>query len=177
MENYRAMYEALHAKGPKVFSGSGDGWGDVDKLVAEHKPRSILDYGCGKGNQYFEHQRHRAWGFLPELYDIGYKPFQKKPAGPFDAVLCMDVMEHIAEPDVLEVLTDIFSYLVKRDDGGTSFAYFWISCRPAKRKTLPDGRNVHLTVQKGPWWHEKLMRFQRPGLIIKAQYEYTDLKP
>ena len=42
----------------------------------------------------------------------------------------------------------IFEAVIRAD----KFAFFAISTRPAK-KTLPDGRNAHLTVQSPDWWY------------------------
>jgi hypothetical protein len=180
MEDYAAMYSAMHARNSNWFKGTGDGWKIVNRLVAQTKPRSILDYGSGKGFQYSQDKRHEAWGGpQPHCYDIGWPPFAKRPKGPFDAVLCMDVMEHIAEPDVDAILADIFSFLPARDDGLPSFAFFWVSCRPAKRKKLPDGRNVHLTVKPGVWWGERIINAARPypHVILHSEFETEDWKP
>ena len=171
--DYGAEYRRLHENG-KHFRGRSikSGLPDIIRLVKQTAPRRMLDYGCGKGLQYSEDMVHQQWGgCLPRLYDVGVPAFSKKPAGTFDAVICTDVMEHIDEQDVPAVLSDIFSYLPARDDDGESFAFFWISCRPAKNKRLPDGRNVHLCVKPAAWWNEKLDRFRRAGLIIEARYE------
>jgi hypothetical protein len=177
MLDYGAMYSQLH-KSDKVFRGHSikSAVPFIVDLVQEHKPRNLLDYGCGKGWQYSKDRVHDQWGgLMPHCYDVGWPAFSKKPKGSFDGVICTDVMEHIDKPDVDAVLSDIFSYLQPRDDGGTSFAMFWISCRPAKRKTLPDGRNVHLTVKPDWWWNKRLLKFAvRSNLIIKAHYETDD---
>lgn len=176
-EDYSAMYRELHERKAKAFSGKSIRVGvpHIVKLVEQTKPRRMLDYGCGKGIQYHELKVHQEWGgILPYLYDPGVMRFSRRPSGAFDGVICTDVMEHIAEADVHEILTDIFSYLPERRDGGVSFAFFWIACRPARRKTLPDGRNVHLTVMPPEWWEEKIRLFQRDKLIIDAHYDHGD---
>lgn len=176
IEDYSAHYRELH-KSEKKFPGFSikAALPQIVMLVSGTKPRSILDYGCGKGRQYSEQNIHQQWGgMLPWLYDVGVPAFMERPAGAFDAVICTDVMEHIAEPDVDAILGDIFSFLPRRDDGGISFAAFWIACRPAKRKTLADGRNVHLTVQPEQWWQRRLDAFKRPGLIINAGFDHED---
>lgn len=173
MEDYAAVYTALH-RNKKHFRGHSikAGLVNIVGLVVDTFPRRILDYGCGKGFQYTVDKVHEEWaGPMPVLYDIGVPKFSARPQGPFDGVICTDVMEHIAEQDVPAVLADIFGFLPPRDDGGTSFAYFYIACRPARRKTLPDGRNVHLTVREPAWWVDKLHRHQRTGLRILSEYD------
>jgi hypothetical protein len=178
MLDYGAIYSQMHRKrkhftGRSIFSGLPL----IVELVKQTQPRRILDYGCGKGIQYSEHCVHDGWGgLMPVLYDVGVKEFAQKPTGAFDGLICTDVMEHIDPPDVNAILSDIFSYLPPRDDGGESFAFFWISCRPAKRKTLPDGRGVHLTVRHGDWWDEVIDSLAPHHVNVVARYETDDVK-
>lgn len=173
MMDYAAIYGQMHRK-EKAFAGRSirPYVKDIAVLVEETKPRRILDYGSGKGFQYLVLRVHEQWGgMLPHCYDVGVRQLREKPQGPFDGVICTDVMEHIDEPDVDAVLADIFSTIPPRDDAGTSFAFFSIACRPAARKLLPDGRNVHLTVREPAWWDAKLAAFKRDGLRIVARYD------
>lgn len=171
--DYAAVYGELH-RNEKAFAGRSirPYVQDIATLVAETRPRRILDYGCGKGFQYLALRVHEQWGgLLPHCYDIGVRQLRDKPAGPFDGVICTDVMEHIEEPDVDGVLADIFAAVPRRDDGGIGFAVFGIACRPAAKKTLPDGRNVHLCVREPRWWQARLDGFRRDGLRIVARYD------
>jgi len=132
----------------------------------------ILDYGCGKGYQYLARRVHETWGgVLPHCYDVGIKQFSRRPEGVFEGIICTDMMEHIDEPDVDSVLADVFGFAaVDRP----AFAFLAISCAPSKKRDLPDGRNVHLTVQPPAWWAEKIARFERSGLILQVVYEDCD---
>lgn len=173
MLDYGAIYSELH-KNQKHYTGKSirTGLPQIVELVQKTNPRRLLDYGCGKGHQYSVHKVHEAWGGLqPHCFDVGVPAFSDEPAGPFDGVICTDVMEHIDPADVDTILDDIFSFLPERDDGGTSFAFFFISCRPAKNKMLPDGRNVHLCVREPEWWESRLSMFARPRLEIVARYD------
>ena len=173
MLDYGAIYTELH-KNHKHYTGKSikTGLPHIVKLVEETKPRRLLDYGCGKGQQYSVHKVHEAWGGLkPHCFDVGVPAFSDEPTGYFDGVICTDVMEHIDPADVDTILDDIFGFLRPRDDGGTSFAFFFISCRPAKSKTLPDGRNVHLCIREPDWWDKRLSMFNRPRLEIVAHYD------
>lgn len=130
----------------------------------------MLDYGSGKGYQYLKARVHEAWGILPTCFDLGVVQLQEPPpeGKKFDGVICTDVMEHIAEDDIDPLLSHLFGYVSKR-----GFAYFSICCRAA-RKEFPDGVNVHLTIKSPRWWNEKLFRYKRDGLEIRADYEVKD---
>ena len=72
------------------------------------------------------------------LYDPGVKDFAKYPKKKADGVICVDVVEHIPENDVIKFIEELFKLANK-------FVFIVIACYPAK-KTLPDGRNVHLSL-------------------------------
>lgn len=178
MLDYGAMYSELH-KNQKVFPGTSikSYVKEIADLVHVCRPRNLLDYGSGKGFQYLVSRVHEQWGgMLPHCYDVGVRQLSEKPKGPFDGVICTDVMEHIDQPDVDAILDDIFSFLPPRDDGGSSFAFFAIACRPAVKKTLPDGRNVHLTVRPPSWWREKLHHRATEQLLICDLYDLAGVE-
>lgn len=173
MLDYGALYRPLHeASGGKFFGGKIGGLQAVIDLVKRTEPRTLLDYGAGKGKQYSVRQYHDLWGGLkPYCFDVGVPEFAARPKGKFDGIICSDVMEHIAPEDVDAVLADIFGFSARRRPPTKSFVYFHISCVPSVKKTLADGRNVHLCVEPPAFWEEKLARFQRAGLIIEARYK------
>lgn len=173
-EDYARLYTELHQK-DKAFAGYSikNYVEDITKLVKPVQPARILDYGSGKGYQYLQKRLHERWGGpLPHCYDVGVRQLSERPEGKFEAVICTDVMEHIAEDDVDEVLADIFSFVGDwQDDEHRSFAFFAIACRPSKKKRLPDGRDVHLCIKHPNWWEAKLNKFAAPGLRIVARYD------
>lgn len=140
---YRRENETLHDQ--PGYGSSGHLWlGHIlEILEAIGYAETVLDYGCGKGT------------LKPYLERLGYKvtnydpaTFPKKPKGTFDLVVCLDVLEHI-EPECLrDVLEEMYRYT-----SGLFFAV--VSTRPAT-KTLSDGRNAHLIIEKWPWWKEHL---------------------
>lgn len=152
--DYAAEYGAMHAKG-KYFPGfSITPYAPaIAKLVGEHEPDRLLDYGCGRGLQYLRRRVHEEWGgLLPHCYDIGVRGLDEKPTGEFGGVICTDVLEHIAEPDLPGVIDELIAYT---KPGG--FLFLVISCRPS-RKRLPSGGDVHVTVMPPSWWRELLLR-------------------
>jgi cyclopropane fatty-acyl-phospholipid synthase-like methyltransferase len=167
-KEYGKMHRSHHGYFPgRSLSAHLDG---VKRLVKLYRPKRLLDYGCGKGLQYTLDKMHKHWGGpMPELYDIGYKPYAKCPEGPFDGIICTDVLEHIHEDDLPEVLTHIFSLLVDPAIDKTPFVFFSVSCRPAK-KTFADGTNVHLTVKHPVWWQDTISPYKKPGVHIVTAY-------
>jgi len=108
---------------------------------------SILDYGSGA-----ETLRIELGGLDPPIdvqcYDLGVPG--REVAEPADFVVCTDVLEHI-EPELVENVLQHISSL------GRKGAFFNIALTPAKR-FLPDGRNAHILLKPGVWWHEQIVK-------------------
>lgn len=174
VRSYGKIYERLHVENPKWFSGrlTCDAVGRIAQLVKYVGAKSLLDYGSGKGYQYLAGRMHDGWGgLLPHCYDPGVRQLSVKPEGKFDGIICTDVLEHIDQQDVPEILEDIFGYV-----NDTGFVYLEISCRPAHKK-FPDGTNVHLTVKKPGWWRKRISKFERAGLLVEDYYEWIKELP
>ncbi len=171
--DYAKAYSALHQRSDKAFSGFSllPHISAITELVSTTRAQRLLDYGSGRGYQYLAKRAHEAWGgVLPTCYDVGVPMLSTRPQGRFDGVIATDVMEHIEEVDVPTILQDIFGFVETHPSGPKAFAFFSICCKPAKHKTLPDGRNVHLTVKPPGWWNTKLLKHDREGLLIQAVY-------
>lgn len=150
--DYAKLYGAMHEKG-KYFPGYSIGpyVNAIAALVDQHKPERMADIGSGRGYQYLARRVHERWGgILPHCYDIGVPHLSTKPTGQFGGVLCTDMLEHIDKPDVPAMLDELISYV---EPGG--FLFLGISCRPTRKK-LPDGRDVHLTIEPPAWWIEQI---------------------
>lgn len=149
--DYAEQYGAMHAKG-KYFPGySIQPYVDaIARLVVEHGPvERLLDFGSGRGLQYLKRRVHEQWGgILPHCYDIGVRGLDELPEGRFDGVLCTDVLEHIERADIPATL----DLLLDRAD---AFLFAVISCRPTRKK-LPDGRDVHVTIEPPSWWASQI---------------------
>lgn len=119
---------------------------EVVRCIKEYEIESILDFGCGKGNVVAALKEQ-----FPHLTVYGYDPgregFDSLP-DKVDMIISTDVLEHV-EPELLEeTLRDLSNRTNK-------VMYHLIACHPAK-KSLPDGRNAHLIIEKPSWWQEKL---------------------
>ena len=144
---YLDQYKEIHSK--KKYGVSGDRL--VDKLyqVINPESESLLDYGAGQANTARELGKRAGLDRLNvDVYDPAVVGRDKLPSGGFDTVICTDVLEHVPEEELNQVLTDIWGY-AKRE------AIFVIALRLAG-EILPNGENAHCTVHPKEWWYEKL---------------------
>lgn len=138
---YARLNAELHTSEPEYGIG-GSQWGfDVLDILERHGLKSVLDYGCGKGE---------LARFLRDRHVLEYDPAieGKAHAGHADLVVCTDVLEHI-EPGCLDAV------LAHLKDCTDRRLFFNIATRPAL-KVLADGRNAHLLVKSPDWWRERL---------------------
>ena len=117
----------------------------IDDLIKDTKAETLLDFGCGKAEVYEKND----WDWpMPSLYDPAIPEYSTLPDGPFDGVLSADVMEHIPEDQVPEIIEQIFSRAER-------FVYLGIATSPAKA-ILSNGENAHCTLKPIQWWVEQI---------------------
>jgi hypothetical protein len=145
---------------------------DIKEMLKQFQCKSLIDYGCGHGTQYNPpHNLHQYWG-LTEIYryDPGVRIFNNKPIGLWDAVINTDVLEHIPEEFVRDVIKEIYSY-------ATKFEYFQIATSPAKA-ILPNGENAHCTLKSHQEWVDIIqdLRGDIPTVVkTTGRYRERDL--
>lgn len=153
---YEQDYKELHRKG--MFPGTTvmhykDLIGNIFKM---YDVKTLLDYGCGKALAYLKHEVDKQWGVKATLYDPGLPCFEKGLDGDntYDAVICVDVLEHVPEDEVDAVLRTIFNRANK-------VVIITFCNRPAK-KTLPFANiNAHCTQKDKQWWQNKIESINR----------------
>jgi len=151
----------------------------IKRLIRRTGARTLLDYGCGKGQQYWplrivdqedgtDYPDIKSfWGVSDiRCFDPGYRPFSELPTGTFDGVVCTDVLEHCPEDDIPWILDELFAY-------ATRFVFANVACFPA-RKRLPSGGNAHCTIKPVRWWEEQIARAARarPGVLYEFRLAY-----
>ena len=147
-------YRRMAAKGDTLRGLSILRYRDqIAALVKRFGAKTILDYGCGAGDQWKQpHRLHRElslrW-FDVRLYDPAFD-HNEKPWGKFDGVLCSDVLEHVPEAELDALIATLFGH-------ARLFVWASVCCRPAK-KTFSDGTNLHVTLQPMEWWRELFAR-------------------
>lgn len=144
----------------ELAADGGNFWGNnivqyertIGKMIHRTGAKSILDYGCGRGDPWKHGWAARLGAESVALYDPAFPQHDQLPAGTFDGVLCSDVLEHVPEEEVPALVRTLF-------DKANLFVWASVCCRPAK-KVLPDGRNMHVTVRPLAWWWEHFEKEQ-----------------
>lgn len=179
LNEYAERYQRLHNQEDAFLSKEGklhrtsrifDGSNFYEKLwdafygeAMKRQSFTIIDYGCGKAEQLFK--RHKDDKSFHEIfegkvqcyyaYDPGNLQYARRPARgqKFDFLICADVMEHVPEEGVDEVLADCASML--EPDGKV---FFSIAGKEAY-KSFADGENLHCTIRSLEWWVRKLHHY------------------
>lgn len=113
------------------------------------QPKSILDYGCGKGTLIDGIQK-RYPSIQCYKYDPSITEYDTIPVQYADMVLNTDVLEHIPVEDIDEVLKNISSI--------SQQVYFNLHHSRAAT-ILPNGENAHCTVRSPNWYRRKLKQY------------------
>ena len=140
-EAYRELNRQAHAD--NMFGVSGWFNRDIVRQISDYGRKPILDYGAGK--------RTLSTSLGPAYRVEDYDPCIEgldKPPSPAPVVVCGDVMEHV-EPEYVDAVLKNLRRLC------TELAFFVITFAESSR-TLPDGRNAHLSQHPLEWWVEKL---------------------
>ena len=141
MTDYIAQYKEYHKDNKKY---RGDNLAPqihhILELIQMTQSTTLLDYGCGKGNQW----TNNVLPVTPTLYDPAVPEHENKPNGQFDGVISTDVMEHIPEEQIPQVFQEISQY-------ATRFVFLAIATDPAIA-VLPNGENAHCTLKPLEWW-------------------------
>lgn len=122
------------------------------------RPKSVIDYGCGKSplidlldTAGLQHRKR---------YDPAIEEYSTLDKGPHDLLINIDVLEHVPEDTLDDVLSEMAS--ICRD------ALIIVDTKPAKL-ILADGRNAHVTLHPQAWWKNKLEAHFGPLVSIRAR--------
>jgi hypothetical protein len=137
-----SQYEEIHRSTSYVNAGRWRRY--IRPWVEELRPHSILDYGCGRSSMVTEFDAK-----IKHAYDPAIPGSDTIPLPRYDMVLCIDVMEHLDEPEVDQVFAEIA--------GLTGRALFLIDTVEAKT-ILPNGENAHATIRSYEWWRSQLAK-------------------
>ncbi len=133
----------------------------IKGLIDQHRARTLLDYGSGKGHQYRSDEVRlpdgRVFGSIPAYWGV-------------DSVTCYDPAYRALQPVARRLLRrrDLHRRAGALPRAGhrldsrgvvlaslARFVFANVACYPAM-KHLPNGENAHCTVRGGPWWQDQL---------------------
>lgn len=154
------QYENIHKE--KEFGVTGLEFAPhVQLCIAELKPKVILDYGCGQ-SQLFKalvFPSENYYRYDPAIFEISQVPVKKA-----DLLINTDVLEHIPDEDLDEVLQHMAS--ISRN------AFFNIATRLA-REVLPNGENAHCTIKTANEWLLVLRRHFKDVQLVVDKENYS----
>jgi cyclopropane fatty-acyl-phospholipid synthase-like methyltransferase len=157
----------------------------IDLLTKDHKPR-YMDLGCAggglvkefhdvgcvavgvEGSDYGRNSRFGEWATIPEnlfTADLtkSFQVFQDNKPLLFDVITAWEVLEHIPEACVPQMLENIRKHL-------SPTAFFMGSI--SRGTDTYEGVEYHCTVQQPDWWE---IRFEQAGLIFDQEmYDYVE---
>lgn len=144
------QYKQLHSKVESYGTTSVSYINEVCLIIDFLKPKSILDYGCGKGTLI-----NKLKSLYPNVEIIGYDPaipgIDKLPENiKVDLIINTDVLEHIPEDEI-----DSTIYKIKSISDNVYFnLHHALACA-----LLPDGTNAHCTVRNKYWYNAKFSEY------------------
>lgn len=156
LQNSIDVYRRTHIERPGCFKGYSimAYISEINALIRHSNIKTCIDYGCGQAGAWSDYKLEKLFS-LEEvvLYDPGVEKYSTRPKDRCDLVLCIDVLEHVPEECVDEVLNDICSLSNK-------VVFMNISTRPSTKKIV-DGTNAHATVKPKQWWQAKINQMDK----------------
>ena len=150
----RLVEHYAHIHRSKAYGQTCHGYAEsILACLVDLKPRVVVEYGCGQS----ELERMLPHAARWVRYDPAIPGIDRLTESQADFVINTDVLEHVPETDLDDLLAHIASL--------AGDVFFSISTRPAL-EILPDGRNAHCTVWPAARWVAMLARhFPRATLV------------
>lgn len=164
MANQIDFYKRLHSN--QNFGTSGINLVDEVSLMIDFlKPKIVLDYGCGKNLLCLELSKR-----YPKIKFYGYDPaieqYQQLPVDKADFVINSDVLEHIPECEIENVVSDISKI---------SQCVFFNLHHALADAVLDNGENAHCTVKPQLWYYGLLLKYFKNLTILNGREHYTSV--
>lgn len=153
---YQKLLQQMRAQYPNWGNARRHAIPVAREILAHGLTRpTILDYGCGLGRLAEELREYRVTNYDPSI-----PAWSVLPPGPFDVVVCTHVLEHV-EPNLLRATL--------REIGERAGSLIYIEVPHTEGgKVLPDGRNVHLTIEPWAYWF-RLLCEELPDFDIETR--------
>ena len=156
-----AYYRNIHAS--KSWGTSGNRFSHpAQVLIAEIKPATLINYGCGQTNL---HEELSILGAQCFRYDPAIPEVSSLPLTKADFLVNTDVLEHIPEAQLDKVISEMASISQR--------AFINISTRLAA-EILPNGENAHCTIKTPDEWNQVLSRhFETVNTIYVEEGDFA----
>jgi hypothetical protein len=168
MESLISQYKELHRNSHYgATSVKGAAW--ILPHIQLLRPGTVIDYGCGQSTLA---DMIGDLGVAATRYDPAIPAYSAKPKILLDLLVTVDVLEHIPEPELDEVMCEMVS--MARN------AIIVATTHPA-RTILPSGENAHATIKPAEWWRDRLaahypilepIAYGRPGRAAFRTWPY-----
>lgn len=143
-----SLYQAMHHEYSQYGIGAIHFFPMIKVFTDFLQPKTILDYGCGKGNLVKVLQKT-----YPQIEVYGFDPAiegkNHLPSCQIDFLTCTDVLEHIPEEDIPAAL-NVISKISR---------YCFFNLHHGYGDILPNGENAHCTIKPITWYYELLRRY------------------
>ena len=143
------FYKKYHEEHAEYGTGAVHLLDEVSIIIDATNPSIVLDYGCGKGALVSALQKK-----YPRIAFFGYDPAipgrDTLPVQKADLVINTDVLEHIPEDELPEVVEQISSI--------SQHVFFSLHHGKAAA-VLENGENAHCTVKPQSWYLDLFHRY------------------
>lgn len=159
---YIEQYKELHKADADYGASAYKYIDEISAFIDNLKPESILDYGCGKSSV-----DNLLMAKYPHIkiyqYDPAIEEYNTLPISKADMVICQDVLEHVPEAILPEVIKDIRSI--------SEHAYFYIS-HSLSGDILPNGEDAHCTIKEPEWFCSLIKKSFDTVTLLKGRYPW-----
>jgi hypothetical protein len=150
------LYKEHHSSHPHYGKSFKLHYPYVAAILNYLNAQSVIDYGCGKNSIT---DRLLAEGLQKaEKYDPAIAGIDTLPGGTFDCLLNTDVLEHIPEDELPQILENF------RNLSSTAIIIPHLEKASA---ILPNGENAHCTLKSPAEWKKYLQKY----------YQYVEQLP
>ena len=155
------LYKELHEQDLGYGASTAHHFDKIKKFISEQNPKSILDFGCGKGS--LENLISKEFnGILIHGYDPAIDSKSKIELPEYEMLLSTDVLEHLYEDEIAPIFEEMISLNPK--------SMYHLICHRAAYQILPDGTNAHKTIETPEWWFEKITSIvESRGYIVEYE--------
>jgi len=159
MKNYIEQYKQIHAQTTWFGSGACIYIEELCLIIDFLKPKSVLDYGCGKGCLVDALKK-----LYPEIsfykYDPAIEEISVLPVKKVDLVINTDVLEHIPE----EYLESVVEEIASLSENAFFALHHALACT-----ILPNNENAHCTVKPPIWYYNMFSKYYKTPYPLKGR--------